>query len=97
QANDQTVTYEGKTTRYVLPYSAQGWNQITQEVVSLAQKSLASPNFKAALLDFEIYDPNKTNGFAESYDDSSFDDFFRQRGTSTPQVAVSQRRDWLKN
>lgn len=81
---DRTMTRQGKTTRYTLPFSPRGWEEITEQIVEQARLSRRYPNFKGAALDFEIYDPNKTDGFCESYDDATFIAFHRELGKPVP-------------
>lgn len=81
---DRTVTRQGKTTRYTLPFSKAGWDEITKVIVAQARLSLTYRNLKGALLDFEIYDANSTDGFCESYDDATFAGFLREGGRTVP-------------
>ena len=92
-----TVTHEGLETQYSVPYSPEAWLNRRQTLQSRALLSLTSPRFTGVLLDFEIYDANKTNGFAESYDDASFVNFLTEKGQSVPDplTAPAQRRGYL--
>ncbi|MCC6422299.1 MAG: hypothetical protein IT447_02380 [Phycisphaerales bacterium] len=94
---DRTVTYQGKTTRYTLPYSPAGWAKVTAQIAEQAKLSRTYTNFKGALLDFEIYDANSTEGFCETYDDATFAAFFREMGKPVPNPLpqADQRRDYL--
>ena len=92
-----TVTYEGLETQYSVPYSHAAWLNRTQLLQSRVLLSLTSPRFTGVLLDFEIYDSNKTNGFAESYDEGSFTDFLTEQSLPVPDplTAPSQRKGYL--
>ncbi len=94
---DRTVTRMGKTTRFSLPTSEASWAKVTEEMVEQAKLSLKYPNLKGALLDFEIYDKNKTDGFCESYDDETFAAFLKmlERAVPDPLPAASERRKYL--
>ena len=92
-----TVTREGRATRYTVPYSRQAWQFRTQILVGRAELSLTCPTFKGVLLDFEIYDKNKTDGFAESYDEGSFIGFLTAQELPVPDPIPppDQRRRYL--
>lgn len=92
-----TVTREGKTTRYCVPHNSVGWWVVEQALIDQARMALTNPNLKGAVLDFEIYDPNKTDGYCESYDDMTWSGFFTGRGESVPNVAAAQRRGYLSS
>jgi hypothetical protein len=101
-STDQTINYLGNATRYTTPYSTSAWTEIKTNIKSQATLSLSNAQYKGALLDFEIYDANQTNGFAESYDNASFKNFLITRNISpsqaesiTQSVAPSQRRNYL--
>lgn len=94
---DRTMTRLGKTTRFTLPYSKTGWAEITAVVVEHARISLMHPNMKGAILDFEIYDENRTDGFCESYDDATYVEFLREMSKPIPNPLTppDQRRAFL--
>ena len=94
---DRTMTRLGKPTRFTLPYSKAGWAEITEVVVAHARISLTHPNMKGAILDFEIYDENRTDGFCESYDDATFTAFLREMSKPIPNPLTppEQRRAFL--
>ncbi|MBI3921828.1 MAG: hypothetical protein HY318_10470, partial [Armatimonadetes bacterium] len=94
---DRTMTRLGKPTRFTLPFSEAGWAKVTKEIVAQAQLSLKYPNLKGALLDFEIYDENRTDGFCESYDDATFISLHRELGKPVPTKlpAAVDRRAYL--
>jgi hypothetical protein len=94
---DRTMTRLGKTTRFTLPFSAAGWQRVTDEIVEQARLSLQQPNLKGAIIDFEIYDPNRTDGFCESYDDASFIAFHQRVGKPLPDPLTppAERRAYL--
>jgi len=101
-STDQTINYLGNATRYTTPYSASAWTEIRNNIKSQATISVNNAQYKGALLDFEIYDANQTNGFAESYDNTSFKNFLITRNISpsqaesiTQSVAPAQRRSYL--
>ena len=93
-----TVTYKGVETRYGMPYSPAAWQNRTELLVTRAQLSLSCPSFTGVILDFEIYDRNKTNGFAESYDQNSFVSFLAERSLPVPDpiTPASRRKSYLK-
>jgi hypothetical protein len=93
----RTVTYQGKQTGNAVAYSADTWSVIREMIIGRVELSLTYPAFKAVLLDFEIYDPNKTNGYAESYDDYIFVKFLTDKGYSIPSplTPVASRRSYL--
>jgi hypothetical protein len=93
----RTVTRVGLTTRYCVPSNNVGWWVIEQNLLNQARMSLTNPNLKGAVLDFEIYDPNKTDGYCESYDDQTWSGFFTSRGSPVPSIAAAQRWNYLKN
>ena len=86
----------GKPLQYARPGSAYAWREIGDQLVAEAELSLAHPNFRGAILDFEVYDKNKsdTAGFSESYDETTFRGFFASQGLTAPQPlpAADQRR-----
>ena len=81
---DQTITRRGKPTRYARPWSPAGWEEMGQRICDQARISRDYGNHRGVILDFEIYDKNKTDGFCESYDDESFTTFLRSAGQSVP-------------
>ncbi|MCC7350651.1 MAG: hypothetical protein IT446_08795 [Phycisphaerales bacterium] len=97
ERTDRTVTRQGKTTRYTLPFSPAGWAKVTAQIAEQAKLSRTYPNFKGALLDFEIYDENSTDGFCETYDDATFTAFFKEMGKPVPNPLpqADQRRAYL--
>lgn len=95
---EQTVTRLGKHTKFFIPSHPQGWKIITDELVEQAKLSLVHRNLKGANLDFEIYDPNQTDGYCESYDDRTFSQFLESMGhqVPTPLTPPEQRYEHLK-
>lgn len=95
--NDQTVTQIGLTTHYTTPASDYAWSTLQNKVVNYATMSLTQTNISGIALDFEIYDPNKLNGFSESYDDTTFGDFMMDATGSIPTVSPASRRGYLSS
>ena len=92
--NDQTITREGKTTRYAPPVSTRGWELLTDRLLQEARLSLDHDNYRGVLLDFEIYDPNKTDGYCESYDDETFTGFLEEIGKEMPSPLPPPDERW---
>jgi len=95
---DRTINRLGKPTRYTIPSSKVGWQQLTDHLLEYARMSLKQHNFRGVLLDYEIYDrPHKTDGFCESYDDQTFRDFFSDMGFDIPDPlpVADQRQQYL--
>lgn len=95
--DDRTITRVGKPTRYTRPDSEQAWQKLTETILREAELSLTQKNVQASLLDFEIYDRAKTDGFCESYDDVTFTGFFAALGRDVPSPlpAPEERHKWL--
>jgi len=99
----QWIGRSGKPLNYACPTSAYQWEQLGNRLVEQAQLSLEYPNFKCAILDFEIYDQNKRDvaGFSESYDDATFNEFVAAHGLQVPaEVSApgyNQRWKYLKD
>ena len=96
---DQVVTRVGKATLYKRPHSPAGWRQVTDRLLVLARLSLEHTNFKGVAYDFEIYGPHKTDGFCESYDDTTFTEFLHslQKAVPDPLPPPAQRWSYLKD
>ena len=95
----RTMTRLGKSVPYLAPAHPAAWRQLRETLVGYAKLSKSNPTFKGALLDFEIYDENKTDGFCESYDDYSFKTFVKSIGREVPNPlpAPDQRKHFLEN
>ena len=96
---DRWLGRSGKPLQYARPGSSYAWREIGNKLVAEAELSTAHPNFRGAILDFEVYDKNKsdTAGFSESYDETTFRVFFASQGLTAPQPlpAADQRRRYI--
>ena len=95
---DQTINRLGKPTRYAVPHSPAGWQEITNKLLERARISLDLPNFRGVILDFEIYGGNKTDGYCESYDDATFAAFLQSIGKPVPDplTPADKRKQYLE-
>ena len=99
RADIATINQHGKPTRNIAPLHPESWRQLTEAMVKFAKLSKRNPNFKGALLDFEIYGENQTDGYCESYDDYTFRTFIESLGRDVPNPlpAPDQRKHYLEN
>ncbi len=95
---DRTITHKGDATRYRLPFSRAAWQEVIDDAAMLAKLSLDKPALKGLILDFEIYDRKKTDGFCESYDDQTFVDFLKlyHHPAPDPLPEAKDRRAFLQ-
>jgi hypothetical protein len=91
---DQTITRQGKATRFVKPWSHAGWKQITDLVLEKARLSTTNQNYKGVILDFEIYGERGTDGYCESYDEESLLLFLKSIGKSIPSPMILPENRW---
>ena len=91
---DQTITRVGKATIYTVPHSPVAWSKAADRVAELAAQSLEFPNFRGVVWDFEIYGPHKTDGYCESYDDTTFVEFLRSLAKEVPAPLTSPSERW---
>lgn len=91
------VTREGKTISKYPPCDPEGWKKISDLLYQRAELSRKQPNVKGAVLDFEVYSKNKTDGYCESYDDRTFTSFLRSCGMAIPESLLlpEKRREYL--
>ena len=96
--DDQVVTRTGQPTRYARPVSAAGWKKLADRLVQSAHLSVEHTNYKGVILDFEIYDKNKTDGFCESYDAQTFTGFLQRFNKTIPEPLTppNERRAQLE-
>jgi hypothetical protein len=89
----------GKETRYAPVLDEQGWQELTQKVLDYARLSRENPNFKGVLLDFEVYEGSRTDGFSESFDDQTMQRFITELGLGTVSElpAPEKRKAWMES
>jgi hypothetical protein len=92
--SDQTITRQGKATRFVKPWSRAGWKEITDVVLEKARLSTTNQNYKGVILDFEIYGERGVDGYCESYDEESLSVFLKSIGKSIPVPMISPENRW---